>query len=282
MENFIKIKETSLKVPLLPESTELILNSLVDSNNNPVTMGDLGQWFVLMLRQDQNFEIIQCDGIVQNTDNVIVTILNRNLNPKFPYNSYPGKSWSAGTQVIHGDDPKTMSILLNTLSPNNNFNFLPTSNQTMPTAPNELATKAYVDSIITGQTDLSLNSLKISVLVDPALATGVVKDQLVYVQNSGYVAILDNTNMNTLYGTTVGFTIGITNGPAAAGEPVTITVWGIHTLTAPFSMGTVYAGANGSRISTVGTGYTRAIGRQLTTTKLLFDPYSYGTIGVWL
>ena len=156
----VKIIKTELRAGLATDGVTIPVRTFLDSNENPVVLGDFGTFFVVVIKQGNKTEIIRCSGITQNADgtaDLTVDTNGRDIPPKSPFNgAATGKAFQTGAELIVTNDPYTMSFFLqadtdNTFSGVNTYTQFPVkSGSTTPTDPSHFVTLAYLNSVLTG------------------------------------------------------------------------------------------------------------------------------------
>lgn len=149
--NIVKVKKTELRASLASDATSIALRKFVDSNDNELALSDFGSFFIVVVKQSDQTEIIRCNGITQNADGTADLAIEtswRNVPAKPPFaGSTTGKAFQTGAEVIVSNDPYTMSFFLQT----NN-----TTAQTVvgdirfptPSHGSNAATKDYADGLV--------------------------------------------------------------------------------------------------------------------------------------
>lgn len=110
--NIVKVKKTYLLSPFNATDTSFSVVELVDHKDNPLTIANFENLFVLTLRQGNLIEMVLCDGITQNADGtatITVDTNGRHLDAIFPYTGYSsGLDFGSGAEVVNGNDPYTI------------------------------------------------------------------------------------------------------------------------------------------------------------------------------
>lgn len=113
----VKAKKTKLKANLSASASQITLDELVDSQGNAIVTASFGEWFVLVVKQGDQIEMIKCTAVTQNVNGsatITVATTGRNLTPVFPYVGVAtGYSFLSGAEVIVTNDPLTVMSFTN-------------------------------------------------------------------------------------------------------------------------------------------------------------------------
>lgn len=108
----VKAKKASLRTPLASDGATIYVNEFVDHKDNALALSDFGAWFVVVLKQGSNIEVIKCDGITQNADgtaDLSIATNGRHLNATTPYAGGATGLDFQTAEVIVTNDPYTVS-----------------------------------------------------------------------------------------------------------------------------------------------------------------------------
>ncbi len=275
MKHVVKAKKAYLKSPLTASATSVVLRSLVDTKGNNIALSDFGDWFVVVIKQGDNIEMIKGSGITTAADGtatITVASNGRGLNPTYPYaGSSSGLSFQSGAEVIVTNDPLSMAQfgninLANTWALVQTFSVAPKSSINA-SDPDDLVRKSQLDAAVLGTLDNAA-----SVVPGNAGETLAI-DTLVYFDAA--TSTWKKCDADTA-GTVEEILLGVTRGAGTTGNAITngVTIFGEHTAsTALFTANTVYYASNTAGLfsSTPGTN-TVTLGIARTTTKIYFAP----------
>jgi len=165
--NFVQMQDPVLQSGISSSDTNAIFNKFVDIYGNVLANSDFGNIRVGTLERNTSREEIVLFSIDSNTDGVANVTLTRGQEAKTPYAS-GGISYShpAGSTLTISDNPQLLDTLLakdndQTITGQHIYDTLPESSQT-PSDVNHFTTKAYVDSVATGDSELSNSQVLIA------------------------------------------------------------------------------------------------------------------------
>jgi hypothetical protein len=270
----VKAKKTSLKTPLSSTGTSFKLTNLDDHKGNDLALANFGTWFVVVLKQGDNVEMIKCDGLTQNSDDsatCTVATSGRHLNGTSPYaGSSTGLDFNTGAEAIITNDPLTIMEFArlnndNAFTGANSFTSFPTkSGVTTPTAAAELATKAYVDATATGA----------AAVFDQNIITGVHGETLV-AGDGCYFKTSDSRWWKwdaDAAATSIGVRLAVAQTAGAAGVTGNFLIGGLEkNLTGLTAGSAYYASGTAGAFTTTRGAFVRYVGRAVSTTRLVFD-----------
>lgn len=177
----VKAQKTKLRGNLSVSATQVILDNLIDSKGNAISMASFGEWFVLVVKQGTKIEMIKCDGLTQNGNGSAtcdVATNGRDLQPVYPYTgSASGEDFLSGAEVIITNDPVTVMYYMlsndNTWTGINQFSQVPNimANAVVSTGA---VRKAQLDSALLGV------ATSVSVVVEGVAGETISDGQLIY------------------------------------------------------------------------------------------------------
>lgn len=211
-------------------------------------------------------EIVSCTTVVQNSDNTAtLSGCERGLQPFSPYASSTEYAFahSGGSTVIFSNPPQ----LYNQAAFKDNDETITGSWLfPVPLSSENAATKAYVDSVVTGTTTLSNDRLVVAGTAGETLATST----LVYfnpsTQRWNGVSSASSTTFDDRF-------IGLTQGAGTNGAAIRngVLLKGRHTLSTGLTAGATYYAAAATGTISVSTS-SQPIGIAAATNILYFDP----------
>lgn len=155
----VKAKKTVLYSPLTASATTIVLKEFVDMDDNNLAMSDFGDWGVLVLKSGDTVEIIKFSGLTQNsngTATLTVATNGRSIAGTSPYaGASTGEDFQSGSECIVSNDPLFISRFANldvagTFTQIMTFSAMPAITAGNPIGANDVARKAYVDSVVAG------------------------------------------------------------------------------------------------------------------------------------
>lgn len=156
----VKALKTTLYTPLSSSGTSIVLKKFVDLDGVELAMSDFGDFGVVVLKQGDTVEMIKFSALSQSSTDTTCTITvassGRSIAGTSPYaGASTGESFNAGAEVIVTNDPLTLSRFANldiaqTFEQIMTFAALPRTTAGNPIDANDLARKAYVDSVVAG------------------------------------------------------------------------------------------------------------------------------------
>jgi hypothetical protein len=269
----VKALKTYLKSPLTASATSVVLRNLKDSKNNDLAMTDFGSFGVIVIKQGSTIEMIKFSDVsiaADGTATLTVAATGRALDPTYPYaGNATGETFQSGAEVIVTNDPLTVTQFgninnANTWAALQTFSVAPKS--ILPTASDELATKAYVD-------EAALGSITNTPVVIPGIAGETLAiDKLVYLNGADqewYEADADTASKSE------NVILGITRGAGTDGASITngVTILGEHeAATEIFTAGIMYASDTAGAFATSAGTKEVTLGIAKSTTKIDFAP----------
>lgn len=274
--NFVQAQKFRLAGSGVTSSaTSIILQSFkLPDGSTTITLsnfGDIG--FMTLEPGTSREEQISFTGVTQNADGTAtLTGVTRGLRFVSPYDEVSAnkKSHAGGSIAVISNTAAFYNELGakdndETISGLYTFTQFPQkSGSTTPTAAAELASKAYVDSVVAGSANYDQNV--VSGVAGETLAAG----NLVYFKTSdGRWWLTDADTASTVDGVILGFA----QGAATAGNAVNIVIGGIDKNQSGLTAGTTYYASNtgGALSSSAGT-TERVVGKALTTTQIILNP----------
>ena len=155
----VKSLKTTLYSPLTASASSVVLSDFDDMDGTNLAMSDFGDWGVIVIKQGTTVEIIKFSGLTQNSnDTATLTVATngRSIAGTSPYaGASTGEDFQVGAEVIVSNDPLTLSRFANldvagTFTAIMTFSAMPATTAGNPVASNDLARKAYVDSVVAG------------------------------------------------------------------------------------------------------------------------------------
>ena len=272
----LKALKTSLSSPLAAADTTVVLKKFVDMDGNELALSDFGTFGVIVVKQGDLVEIIKFTGLSQSSSNTTCTLTvatnGRSIAPTSPYaGASTGEDFGAGAEVIVSNDPLTLSRFGNldvaaTWDAIQTFSVLPATTAGNPVAANDLARKAYVDSVVAGI------ATTVNVIVPGTAGETLVAGNLIYFDDTDNEwkkcdADTASTVENTLLGIAQG--AGVDGGAIASG----VLLRGLDANQTGLTAGAIYYASNtaGGISSSAGTKEV-TVGFSYSTTQLYFNP----------
>lgn len=255
------------------------LNNILGWDGATLTTADVGDVLYAVLRDQDNsvMEIMQLDtSTIANNSTTGITILRRglkfngDLTTEVPANKLV---WVKNQTIVEigTDVPQIFQNFVNFTDAQNvggvkTFTSLPATTAGNPISANDLARKAYVDSVVAGI------ATSVSNVVPGTAGETIVAGNLVYLK------LADSrwwkTDADTA-ATVEGVLLGIAQGSGTAGNTITngVMTRGVDANQSGLSAGSVYYASNtaGAISSSVGT-VEVTVGVAKSTTELYFDP----------
>lgn len=161
---FVQAKKTTLKSSITAaETTEIVLKNLVDIYGNALAMSDFeGTLYLTIEPGSDNEEILSATDFTVNSDGSVSldTGIARGLTAKSPYGAAgTARAHAAGVIVIVSNNPQLYDAMMDfvvnledaqTVAGVKTFSSVPKTSAGNPTADEDLARKAYVDSVVGG------------------------------------------------------------------------------------------------------------------------------------
>jgi len=156
----VKSLKTTLHSPLSSSGTSIVLKKFVDLDGAELAMSDFGDFGVIVIKQGDTVEIIKFSALSQSSTDATCTLTvatnGRSIAGTSPYaGASAGEDFQSGAEVIVSNDPLTLSRFANldvaqTFTAIMTFSALPQITAGNPVAANDVARKAYVDSVVAG------------------------------------------------------------------------------------------------------------------------------------
>ena len=241
--NFVQMQDPVLQSGISSSDTNAIFNKFVDIYGNVLANSDFGNIRVGTLERNTSREEIVLFSIDSNTDGVANVTLTRGQEAKTPY-AGGGISYShpAGSTLTISDNPQLLDTLLakdnnQTITGQHTYDTLPESSQT-PSDVNHFTTKAYVDSVATGDSELSNSQVLIAGDAGETVSAG----DVVYLDETDGEWYQTDADVSSTVGQTK---IGIAQGAGTDGNIISggIVVGGIDKSTT-YTAGQVYYVSN--------------------------------------
>lgn len=275
MKYVVQAAKSYLKSPLTASASSLVLRSLQDIDGNNLTLAMFGDFFMLVIKQGENIEIIKCNAIstaADDTATVTIASSGRSISPTTPYTgASTGLSFQSGAEVIVTNDALSMAQFGN-LNAAQTWALL----QTFTVAPRSSA-DAVADTELVRKSQLSaavLGTLTNAATVVPGVAgETVLVDQVVYLKAAdGRWWLADSDTAANVENVV----LGITRGGGTAGVAITsgVTILGEHTAaSAIFTANTPYFTSNtaGGFATSAGT-FEVSLGFARSTTQFYLYP----------
>lgn len=274
----VKALKTTLNAPLSASGTSIVLKKFVDLDGTELAMSDFGDWGVIVIKQGDTVEMIKFDALSQSGSDTTCTLTvatsGRSIAGTSPYaGASTGNDFNAGAEVIVSNDPLTLSRFGNldvaaTWNTIQTFGVLPRTTAGNPIDANDLARKAYVDSVVAGIA--STVNLIVSGIAGETLAAG----NLVYLKaadgrwwkcDADTASTVENVNL------------GIAQGAGTAGGAITggVLTQGLDANQSGLTASTKYYASNtaGGISTSAGTKeVTIGFSHPTDVTKLYFQP----------
>lgn len=275
---FVQAKPTTLSVGIsAAESSEIILKRLVDIYGNALALSDFGEIIYLTIDPGGTAEeIISATGFTVNADNTVSldTGIVRALKAKSDYSTGgTASAHAAGTKVVVSNNPQIYASLVS-LTGSQTINgvktyasgYLPRVTSEDPTDDNELARKAYVDSVVAGS--YPANRIVVSGTAGATVAAG----DLVYLDTSdGEWKLCDADTASSVENVF----LGIAQGAGTDGNTIAsgVLVRGYDNNQTGLTANNIYYASNtaGDISNSAGTKEV-TIGFSLSTTEIYFSP----------
>jgi hypothetical protein len=277
---FIQAKKTTVYASFTSSETgEIVLRNLVDLYGNALAMSDFGSVIHLTFSPGtESEEIISATGFTVNADNTVSINagIARGLKGVPPYGSGgTAKDHSAGTVVVVSNNPQMYEGILDytvnledvqTIAGEKTFSEVPKTTAGNPVVDNDLARKAYVDSVVGGIATTS------SIIVPGDAGENVSAGQLVYFDDTDNEWKLCDADTATTVENTL---LGIAQGSGTNGNPITsgVLLRGLDANQTGLTTGALYYAGNtaGAIVSSAGT-VEVTVGFAYSTTELYFNP----------
>src|SRR3972149_6288341 len=155
-----KVLKTTLHSPLSSSGTSVVLKKFVDLDGTELAMSDFGDFGVIVIKQGDTVEMIKFSALSQSSTDATCTLTvatnGRSIAGTSPYaGASTGEDFQSGAEVIVSNDPLTLSRFANldvagTFTAIMTFSALLQLTAGNPVAANDIARKAYVDSVVAG------------------------------------------------------------------------------------------------------------------------------------
>lgn len=272
----VKALKTTLYSPLSASGTSIVLKKFVDMDGTELAMSDFGDWGVIVIKQGDTVEIIKFSGLSQSSSDTTCTLTvatnGRSIAPTSPYaGAASGNAFNAGAEVIVSNDPLTLSRFANldiaqTFTAIMTFSAMPQITAGNPVLANDIARKAYVDSVVAGI------ATTVNVVVPATAGETVAAGNLVYFDDTDNEWKLCDADTAT---TVENVMLGIAQGAGVDGGAIAggVLVRGLDANQSGLTAGTIYYVSNtaGGISASVGTKEV-TIGFAYSATQLYFNP----------
>lgn len=275
MKYVVKSPKSYLKSPLSASAGTVVLRSFQDSKGNNLVMSDFGDFGVIVIKQGSTIEMIKFSGIstaADDTATLTVASSGRNIDPTEPYAGYAtGNTFQAGAEVIVTNDPLSMAQfgnlnVANTWALLQIFTTVPQTTGGNPINANDLARKAYVDSVVAGI------ATTVNVVVPGTAGETVSAGNLVYFDDTDNEWKLCDADTAT---TVENVMLGVAQGAGTNGNTISggVLLRGLDANQSGLTAGAIYyAGNTGGAISSSAGTKEVTVGFAYSTTQLYFNP----------
>ena len=271
-----KVLKTTLHSPLSSSGTSVVLKKFVDLDGTELAMSDFGDFGVIVIKQGDTVEMIKFSALSQSSTDATCTLTvatnGRSIAGTSPYaGASTGEDFQSGAEVIVSNDPLTLSRFANldvagTFTAIMTFSALPQITAGNPVAANDIARKAYVDSVVAGI------ATTINVIVAGTAGETLVAGNLIYFDDTDNewkkcdadtAATVENAMLGIAQGA------GVDGGAISGG----VLVRGLDANQSGLAAGAIYYASNtaGGLSSSAGTKEV-TIGFAYSATQIYFNP----------
>ena len=277
---FAQVRSTTLSTSVVnTETSAIILKNLVDVYGNALAMSDFGDIIYLTINPGSTIEeIISATDFTVNADATVTidTGIVRGLAAKSPYSTGgTAQNHPAGTPIIVSNNPQIYEAILaymvnlydaQTVAGVKTFSSIPKTSAGNPIAAEDLARKAYVDSVVAGI------ATTINVIVPGSAGENVAAGNLIYFDDTDNEwKLCDADTAATVENVDLGIAQGVgVNGGAISGG---VLVRGLDSNQSGLTPGAIYYASNsaGGLSSSAGTKEV-TIGFAYSATQVYFNP----------
>lgn len=271
----VKSLKTTLYSPLTASASSVVLSDFDDMDGTNLAMSDFGDWGVIVIKQGTTVEIIKFSGLTQNsngTATLTVATNGRSIAGTSPYaGASTGEDFQVGAEVIVSNDPLTLSRFANldvagTFTQIMTFSALPQITAGNPVSANDVARKAYVDSVVAGI------ATTVNLVVSGTAGETLVAGNLIYFDDAtNYWKLCDADTAASVENVM----LGIAQGAGTVGVLITsgVLLRGLDANQSGLTAGAIYYASNtaGGLSSSAGTTEV-TIGFAYSATQLYFNP----------
>src|SRR3990167_2065866 len=272
----VKALKTTLHTPLSSSGTSIVLKKFVDLDGAELAMSDFGDWGVVVIKQGDTVEMIKFSALSQSSTDATCTLTvatnGRSIAGTSPYaGASTGEDFQSGAEVIVTNDPLTLSRFANldvaqTFTQIMTFSALPQITAGDPVAANDVARKAYVDSVVAGI------ATTVNVVIPGTAGETVVAGHLLYFDDTDNEWKKCDADIAT---TVENVKLGIAQGAGVEGRASSggVLVRGLDANQSGLTAGAIYYASNtaGGLSASAGTKEV-TIGFAYSATQLYFNP----------